>query len=180
MEATVPPLSLDDIARVLQKKRKPTQFFTYKELPESRSDLAALLLSFPPRFLFYTDAAQGEIGHWTAMRREGRHIWWFSSYGFLPDGELMVSPLLRNAQGQGSNKIAEALRLLQQSGYVIHYSSVPLQNLRVPTTSCGIWCLMFLTSKINNFESFEDKLLSLSIPEKYAAAIYKKEFGDRS
>lgn len=174
---TVPPISLEQISQVLQQKKRPTQFFKYSELPEDISELAFLLLSSPPRFLFFESNANGEIGHWTAMRRNGRDICWFSSYGFLPDGELMISPALREVTGQGTNKISTALELLRQRGYTIHYSSVPLQNTHVPTMSCGIWCLMFLTARINNFEEFEDRISRISTPEKYAAAIYRKEFG---
>lgn len=176
----VPPLSLDQLNNTLTSKKRPTQFFHYSELPEDPGDLAFLLLSNPPRFLFHTGSESSEVGHWTALRRQGRDICWFSSYGFLPDGELMVSPSLRNVAGQQVNKISAALELLRRRGYTIHYSSVPLQNTKIPTQSCGLWCLMFLTARINNFEEFEDRLLRISTPEKYAAAIYKKEYGDSS
>lgn len=176
---SVPPLSLDELSTVLTSKKRPTQFFQYNELPDDPADLAFLLLSNPPRFLFHAGSETGNIGHWTALRRQGRDLCWFSSYGFLPDGELMVSPNLRSVPGQGTNKIAAALELLRRRGYTIHYSSVPLQNVKIPTTSCGLWCLMFLTARINNFEEFENRLLAISTPEKYAAAIYKKEFGSK-
>lgn len=179
METAVPPVSLDEISKVLTAKRKPTQFYKYSELPDDTSELAFLLLSRPARFLFYEGTTQGDIGHWTALRRQGRDIYWFSSYGFLPDGELMVSPLLRGVGGQETNKIANALELLRRRHYTIHYSSVPLQTLKVPTTSCGVWCLMFLTARINNFEEYEDRLSRISTPEKYASAIYRKEFGSK-
>lgn len=176
----VPALSLDQLAETLKNKKRPTQFFHYAELPDDPADLAFLLLSNPARFLFHTGSDASEIGHWTALRRQGRDICWFSSYGFLPDGELMVSPSLRNVPGQQVNKISNALELLRRRGYTIHYSSVPLQNTQIPTQSCGLWCLMFLTARINNFEEFENRLLAISTPEKYAAAIYKKEYGDPS
>lgn len=175
----VPALSLDQLNQALTSKKRPTQFFHYAELPEDPADLAFLLLSNPPRFLFHTGSDASNIGHWTALRRQGRDLCWFSSYGFLPDGELMVSPNLRSVPGQTSNKIATALELLRKRGYTIHYSSVPLQSLAIPTQSCGLWCLMFLTARINNFEEFENRLLSISNPEKYAAAIYKKEFSSK-
>ena len=89
----------------------------------------------------------------------------------------MVSPSLRGVPGQTTNKMSAALELLRRQGYTIHYSSVPLQNTKIPTQSCGLWCLLFLTARINNFEEFENRLLHISTPEKYAAAIYKKEFG---
>lgn len=176
----VPALSLDQLAETLKNKKRPTQFFHYAELPDDPADLAFLLLSNPARFLFHTGSDASDIGHWTALRRQGRDICWFSSYGFLPDGELMVSPSLRNVPGQQVNKISNALELLRRRGYTIHYSSVPLQNTQIPTQSCGLWCLMFLTARINNFEEFENRLLAISTPEKYAAAIYKKEYGDPS
>ena len=176
---TIPPLSLNQISASLAQKKRPTQFFSYSELPDDPAELAFLLLSNPARFLFHSSSESSNVGHWTAMRRNGRDIFWFSSYGFLPDGELMVSPALRDAPGQASNKIAAALELLRRQGYTIHYSSVPLQTLRVPSTSCGVWCLMFLTAKINNFEDFEDRLSHISTPEKYAAAIYRKEYSGK-
>lgn len=176
---TVPPLSLEQLEASLTRKRRPTQFFKYSELPDDPAELAFIFLSNPSRFLLHESSANGDVGHWTALRRDGRHIYWFSSYGFLPDGELMVSPSLRGAPGQCYNKIAAALELLRKRNYVIHYSSIPLQTTRVPTMSCGIWCLFFLTAKINNFEDFEDRLSSISNPEKYAAAIYRKEYSDK-
>lgn len=179
METPVPPLSLAELETVLTAKHKATQFFEYKDIPDDPAEAAFLFLSNPPRFLFFESSTSGDIGHWTAMRRQGRDICWFSSYGFLPDGELMQTPSLRHSPGQEVNKISNALELLRRRGYVIHYSAVPLQNMRIPTTSCGLWCLMFLTARINKFEEFEDRLSRISIPEKYAAAIYKKEFGSK-
>lgn len=172
-----PALSLAQLTESLSRKRRPTQFFSYSELPDDPAQVAFILLSNPARFLFHSASANGEIGHWTAMRRNGRDICWFSSYGFLPDGELMVTPSLRDVPGQANNKIAAALELLRTRGFKIHYSTIPLQTVQVPSQTCGLWCLMFLTAKINNFEEFEDRLSRISTPDKYAAAIYKKEYG---
>lgn len=173
----IPPLSLEQLSNTLSAKKRPTQFFKYDELSSNPADLAFTILSKPARFLFYTGSENSEVGHWTAMRVHGKHIYWFSSYGFLPDGELMSSPSLRNAPGQGLNKLSAALELLRQRGFTIHYSSIPLQTLAVPSMTCGLWCLMFLTARIDNFEDFEDRLSKLTNPDKYAAAIYRKEYG---
>ena len=134
----VPPISLEQLSQSLTSKKRPTQFFHYSELPEDPAELAFLLLSNPPRFLFHAGSDASNIGHWTALRRQGRDICWFSSYGFLPDGELMVSPSLRGVPGQTTNKMSAALELLRRQGYTIHYSSVPLQNTKIPTQSCGL------------------------------------------
>lgn len=171
------PLSLDEISQVLQRKKRPVQFYEYKDLPDDAGELALLLLTHPARFLFHESAENSDIGHWTALVRRDNHICWFSSYGFLPDGELMVSANLRKAPGQKINKISRALKYLQQHGYVIHYCSVPLQRLGDGTSSCGIWCLYFLTSRIPDFEALEQKLANISVPEAYAERIYKAEFG---
>ncbi len=182
ISATVPPvppmepLSIEQIDKVLKDKKRPTQFYEYKDLPANPGDLSRLLLSAPQRFLFFTASSSTPVGHWTAMRRIGPDICWFSSYGFLPDGELMISADQRAAPGQHTNKISKALEFLQKRGYTIHYSTVPLQSPDDGTVSCGIWCLMFLTARINNFEEFERRLASISIPEKYARAIYNKQF----
>lgn len=179
MSTSVPPLSLNQIKAVLERKKRPTQFFQYSELPDDAVQLSDILLRFPTRFLFFTANADEDVGHWTAMRRIGRDICWFSSYGFLPDGELMVTPDMRRVAGQQTNKIARALEYLRTRGYTIHYSSVPLQRVDDGTTSCGIWCLMFLTAKIDNFEQFERRLSLISTPEKYAEAVYKAEFSNK-
>lgn len=169
------PLSLEQITAILESKKKPTQFFQYKDLPSEPEKLAQILLRYPPRFLFYTANKSSSTGHWTAMRRLANHIFWFSSYGFLPDGELMVSSDMREVPGQESNKIAKALEYLRKRNFVIHYSSVPLQTLDDGTNSCGIWVLMFLTSSIRNFEDFEQRLATITEPERYANAIYRHE-----
>lgn len=173
------PLSLKQIEAFLERKKRPTQFFQYSQLPDDPIKLSDILLRFPTRFLFYTANGDEPVGHWTAMRRIGRDICWFSSYGFLPDGELMVSPDMRAVPGQQTNKISKALEYLRSRGYTIHYSSVPLQRIDDGTTSCGIWVLMFLTAKIDNFEDFERRLSFISTPEKYAAAIYDREISDK-
>lgn len=177
--AQVPPLSLKQIQTILERKKRPTQFFQYSELPDDPVQLSDILLRFPTRFLFFTSNADDEVGHWTAMRRIGRDICWFSSYGFLPDGELMVTPDMRRVPGQQTNKISRALEYLRTRGYTIHYSSVPLQRIDDGTSSCGIWCLMFLTAKIDNFEQFERRLSLISTPENYAAAVYKAEISNQ-
>lgn len=170
------PLSLEDIATVLQRKKRPVQFFKYKELPDDPAELALLLLTHPARFLFHEESKNSDVGHWTALVRRDNHICWFSSYGFLPDGELMISADLRKAPGQHFNKISRALHYLHEHGYVIHFCSVPLQRLGDGTASCGIWCLAFLTSRISDFELLERKLASITTPELYAEKIFQNEF----
>lgn len=171
------PLSLEDIKNVLNRKRRPVQFYEYSELPDDAGELALLLLTHPARFLFHESSNNSDVGHWTAMVRRDNHICWFSSYGFLPDGELMVSADLRKAKGQKINKISRALHYLQQHGYIIHYCSVPLQRVGDGTSSCGVWCLYFLTSRISDFEQLEQKLANIAVPEAYAERVYRAEFG---
>lgn len=170
-------LSLEDISVALQRKKRPTQFFRYKELPDDPAELALLLLTHPARFLFHEESNNSDVGHWTALVRRDNHICWFSSYGFLPDGELMVSAELRKAPGQHFNKISRALHYLHDHGYVIHFCSVPLQRVGDKSVSCGIWCLAFLSSRIPDFELLERKLASITNPELYAEKIYQSEFG---
>lgn len=171
------PLSLEEISAALSKKRRPTQFFEYRELPDDPGELALLLLSQPSRFLFHESSASCETGHWTALARRGDQICWFSSYGFLPDGELMVSADMRRAPGQTFNKISQALKFLHERGYTIHYCSVPLQRVGDKTVSCGVWCLVFLTSRCPDFEAFERRLGSITNPERYIQKVYENEFG---
>lgn len=170
-------LSLEDISVCLQRKKRPTQFFRYKELPDDPAELALLLLTHPARFLFHEESNNSDVGHWTALVRRENHICWFSSYGFLPDGELMVSAELRKTPGQHFNKISRALHYLHDHGYVIHFCSVPLQRVGDNSVSCGIWCLAFLCSRIPDFELLERKLASITNPELYAEKIYQSEFG---
>ena len=171
------PLSLDDISQVLQRKRRPVQFFKYRDLPDDEGELALLLLTHPSRFLFHEESKNSDVGHWTALVRRDNHICWFSSYGFLPDGELMISADMRKSPGQHFNKISRALHYLHSRGYIIHFCSVPLQRIGDGTNSCGIWCLAFLTSRVQDFEQLERKLASITTPEAYAEKIYINEFG---
>ena len=171
------PLSLEQISACLSHKRRPTQFFRYSELPNDPAELALLLMTHPARFLFHEESQDSKVGHWTALVRRGNDIGYFSSYGFLPDGELMVSADMRKAKGQHFNKISRALQYLQQRGYRIHYCSVPLQKVGDGSVSCGVWCLYFLNSRIPDFEAIEAKLGSITNPEAYAAKIYRVEFG---
>lgn len=170
-------LTLEDISLCLQRKKRPTQFFRYKELPDDPAELALLLLTHPARFLFHEESNNSDVGHWTALVRRDNHICWFSSYGFLPDGELMVSAELRKAPGQHFNKISRALHYLHDHGYIIHFCSVPLQRVGDNSVSCGIWCLAFLSSRIPDFELLERKLASITNPELYAEKIFQSEFG---
>jgi hypothetical protein len=170
-------LSLEELSACLARKKRPTQFFQYKELPDDPGELALLLLTHPARFLFHVENKNCDVGHWTALVRRDNHICWFSSYGFLPDGELMISADLRKAPGQHFNKISKALHYLHDRGYIIHFCSVPLQRIGDNTVSCGIWCLAFLTSRIQDFEQLERKLASITVPEAYAEKIFQNEFG---
>lgn len=181
------PLSLKQIQDFLERKERPAKFYKYTELPDDPVQLSRLLTSWPYRFLFYTENKDEPVGHWTALRVIGKHICWFSSYGFLPDGELMVSPDMRAVPGQQSNKIANALEYIRthyltkdgKPRYELHYSQVPLQRVDDGTVSCGIWVLMFLTARIDNFEEFEKRLSLISNPERYAEAIYHREISDQ-
>lgn len=169
-------LNLDELSGALARKGVTVQFFDYSELPKDYYILASLLLTNPPRFLFFERSTSGDIGHWTALKRSGTHIFWFSSYGFMPDGELMVSAQLRGHPGQGINKISRALKYLDSRGFTIHYSAIPLQVTSVPTQSCGAWCYYFLVSKFKDYEKFEERLSNITCPERFISAIYKNDF----
>lgn len=177
------PLSLAQIEKYLATRKYPVKcnFYDYSELPEDPIKLALDVFAnrkLPPRFLFFTKSADGPIGHWTALRRDknGRKFYWFSSYGFLPDGEIMVARDLREVKGQQSFKVARALEFLRRNGYEIHYSAVPLQHIGDDSVTCGIWVCVFLTAGFNNFEEFEEKLASISNPDLYASKIFVNSF----
>lgn len=186
----ISPLSLQQISSFLERKKRSAQFFQYSQLPDDPVELSSLFLRPPPSFVFYTSNGD-EVGHWTAMRRGiNKQIYWFSSYGFLPDGELMVSADMRGVPGQQQLKISRALEYLRrEKGYQINYSRAALQSVGDGSVTCGIWVLMFLTAKLDpskdepqdshKFEEFEEKLSLLYNPQKYAEAIYNKEIGDK-
>lgn len=176
MSTTVPPLSQEQILSFCEQHKTKVTPIKYSDLPDSTTECAKWILC-NPKVLLWLKTADGPVGHWNALKREGMDIAWFSSYGMLPDGEKVSTPFSGTVEGQHINKVARALHMLHNLGFRIHYFAIPLQTVGDGTTSCGLWCAIFLTSRDKDFERFESRLASLAAPEAYARAVYTKSFG---
>ena len=93
-------------------------------------------------------------GHWIGLnfKPEKGEIYFFSSYGGLPDREKLewMNPSILAKTGQDINILNDGLKSYAfDDGYVIHYNDVPYQKVGDDSATCGIWLAAFLNSDMN-------------------------------
>lgn len=103
--------------------------------------------------------ATPEFGHWVCLKKRGRVISFFDSYGSKPDAQLAkLSGITRDALGERRNLLLELFRKVF-SEYKFEYNEEVYQ--REGRMSCGYWCCHFLmfNGGINDYQSYLSTLI---------------------
>lgn len=119
---------------------------TYSELQDYHNILD--LLPLQQDFVILLIESQPNVGHWTAIFRNGKTIAYFDPYGVKPDGQITKNDKeTRNELGQ---KPDELTRLLSTSpiGFKLIYNKCRLQqndtSNNILINTCGRHCISVL------------------------------------
>lgn len=104
-------------------------------------------------FILVQDPHKMNSGHWTALEFKplSKEVYFFSSYGGMPDREKMawISPQELQQSGQVMNVINDGLKQFALHGWQVHYSQYRYQKPGDNTATCGIWSSAFMNSGEN-------------------------------
>lgn len=148
---------------VLKAAPPGTRLYLYSDLAsDPRPPLEVLWDMGLDNLILLQDPDKMTSGHWMALsfHPERREVYFFSTYGGMPDKEKMAwmnhYDLIRS--GQRRNVINDGLKELAKKGWTIHYNDHKYQKEGDKTATCGIWSAAFLNSRENPDEFFEDHL----------------------
>ena len=89
--------------------------------------------------LYHTRA---NYGHWTCLYEYKDTIYFFDSYGFIPDDELKF--LHRSLKEELNSDHRYLTKLLYESDKKVEYNEYELQEEKKGVNTCGRWCLLRL------------------------------------
>lgn len=121
----------------------------YKNIDDIFDPLGRVIMLYP------IDAPNN--GHWVAMFKKGKSIYYFDPYGKPPEEpKQWVAPDKNIALGQGRNLLTE---LLQKSGYKVYYNSFPYQKMDEDVATCGRWAVARLVLKDMSAKQFHSAVM---------------------
>lgn len=161
---------------VLQAAPPGTALYLYSDLAsDPRPPIEVLMSMSRDNIILLQNPDNMKSGHWVSLsfRPELRSVYFFSSYGGMPDREKMfwLSESKRKRSGQYRNVLNDGLKVLAQNGWTIHYNDYPFQRIGDKTATCGIWATAFMNSGMDP-EEFEEYHLPV---EDYYRMYFGKE-----
>lgn len=127
-------LSDDDIRSLLGGNIEITPYPKIKDA----QNIGELFDSRGRAIIFYPQQSEN-VGHWTAMIRDGRHIEFFDPYGEPPDAQK--DGLSKNQLERMRMEHPDLTRLLEDSGCRVIFNKVQLQKLANDVQTCGRHCV---------------------------------------
>lgn len=115
-------------------------------------------------------------GHWTCLYEYNNTIFFFDSYGFIPDDELTF--LHKDLKTELNSNHRYLTQLLYNSNKPIEYNEYQLQERNKNVNTCGRWVILRLKYPSISVDDFynifkqssryitNDELISLLIPSK--------------
>ena len=145
-------LSGDDILNYMNGR---TNLIQYKDIInfENIDDLLGIYNKCV--ILYHT---KENYGHWTCLYRVKNTIFFFDSYGFVPDDELKF--LHKDLKEDLNSNFRYLTKLLYESNNRIEYNEYQLQKKSPNINTCGRWVLLRLKYpkiSINNFHDIITK-----------------------
>ena len=124
-------LSSRDLMRFVGSR---ANMVTYPEIAKYQT-LDDLLGPYKAAIILYLTSKN--YGHWCLIFREGNVVYFFDSYGLMPDRELKWlkgNPILSDYPRNPLNRLS---KLLKESPYEIDYNNHKLQNSSHDIATCG-------------------------------------------
>ncbi len=102
------------------------------------------------------------FGHWTCLYENKGQIYFFDSYGFIPDDTLKWTPCdLKKELKQDYRYLT---RLLYESHKPVHYNEYRLQKKGDMINTCGRWCVIRLEYPDISVDDFHKIFTSFNLP----------------
>ena len=126
-------LSSDEILKYLNNK---CNLVTYSEIVNYKT-IEELIGVYKKCVLLYHTSEN--YGHWCCLYEHDGIIFFFDSYGFIPDDELKF--LHKDLKSELNSNHRYLTELLYESNQPIQYNEYQLQSKKTGINTCGRWCL---------------------------------------
>jgi hypothetical protein len=91
-----------------------------------------------------------QSGHWCCLVRSGKNIFFFDSYAYRPDKQLLFSKKqYRRVLGQKFPFLSYILNNAVDNGYHVMFNNFKYQSENPDITTCGYWCIAFIKYMIS-------------------------------
>lgn len=149
-------LSGEDIGNLLNKQ---CNIVPYNEI-KNFNNIFDLMGPYRKCAILYLTSAN--YGHWTCIYEHNNTIYFFDSYGCIPDGQFKFIPNKLNKElGQDFSYL---VNLMYNSKLPVEYNEYKLQKFKKGINTCGRWCavrMQYPEVSINDFNKiFKNKSLS--------------------
>lgn len=112
--------------------------------------------------LYLSDA---NYGHWTCIYEHNNVIYFFDSYGNIPNDQLKWIPKGLNKSLEQDHK--HLIKLLYDSGKKIEYNEHPLQKSGRGINTCGKWVIFRLKYPFLSINDFNNLFTNKNRPHDY-------------
>jgi hypothetical protein len=135
------PLSDEEMQEALPN----VPILRYEELEEFES-IEQLLPKNRSAAVIFISTTSENSGHWFAVMRSGKRIYYFDAYGKRPDKNLLFTPKhLRKEFGQSIPYLSYLLNKALDDGFKVSFNEVKYQDENPAIQTCGRWII----SRIN-------------------------------
>ena len=152
------PLSDEEI-----KKLVPYAPIVIYEDLENYNTIEELLPNKRSAIVLFVKTFAENSGHWVALLRNDKNIYYFDSYGLRPDKALSFSPKeLRRGFGQKIPLLSHLLNQALDDGYEVSFNEVKYQDKNPAVMTCGRWIvsrISFNKHEVNNTPENYKKLI---------------------
>jgi hypothetical protein len=158
------PLSDMDIRGFLPNAR----IMPYHELKNYKT-IEQVLPNQVDHVIIHVAVNRPQSGHWECLFRDGKNIFFFDSYSYRPDKQLMFSKKqYRKILGQKFPFLSYILNNAVDNGYHVMFNNFKYQDEHPDISTCGYWCVLFIkymlhsTPKQRNFIGFNEYIETMA------------------
>jgi hypothetical protein len=142
-------VSNDNLKQKIYHKFK---LIEYPQLSNYNNIVKQLLPNKKLSILIILLETSNNSGHWTALVRKDKTLYYFDSYGKGPDDELKyIDPKVRKQLNE-KPYLSELLNKAKQQGYEIIYNNIDLQEHKPNINTCGKHIAAFINAMIDNID----------------------------
>jgi hypothetical protein len=145
------PLSSTDLKNIFDGELK---VMIYKELKKCKT-IDEVLHPYNRVCILYNWTPS--VGHWTCLFKKDNTIYFFDSFGSIPDGKTNYGQIPKNIRNHMGLEYKYLTKLLYESPYEIDYNPMPIQDIK--SSTCGRYCALRLALYDMTTEDF-NKLFS--------------------
>jgi len=152
------------------------KIYKYEEL-SSFDNIDQVLGDNRGSIILYASTSNSE-GHWCCLFRDNNTIYFFDSYGFSIDEELVYSEFhMRIHKGV---PVPHLSHLIEKSNYSVDSSKYKLQVMKQQTSTCGRYAGARIKHRNLSHEEFADLLIkNKHYPPDFWIVVMTQNYGDQ-